>query len=199
VLVLGDELSEELSVPVGAGASLLAAESDCIGTGCGGGPTADSDGCGDGGAVFGGTGCCGCGADAKLTFDEGVGGEEGPVCGAVAGFWGVTESFGCEASGGKLADIAHKKGYPLALLPKVEQPRFGALSSLKALVTVLEKAGLVVEDNAEASLHDAAVFLKNEVLSWRSDVPTSQNPAKQLALEVAGTTPVIYGGSFLFL
>jgi glucose/mannose-6-phosphate isomerase len=101
------------------------------------------------------------------------------------------------ASGGRLIEIAQKKGYPLALLPKSSQPRFAALNGLKSLVTILERAGLVKEVGAEKALQDAAVFLENEIAHWLPDVPTSRNPAKQLALEVAGTSPVIYGGPLM--
>jgi glucose/mannose-6-phosphate isomerase len=102
------------------------------------------------------------------------------------------------ASGGKLEQIAQEKGYPFAKLPQASQPRFGALNSLKALVTILERAGFVPEENAEAQLHEAASFLEDEIKNWLPDVPTSKNPAKQLALEVAGTSPVIYGGPKMF-
>jgi glucose/mannose-6-phosphate isomerase len=102
------------------------------------------------------------------------------------------------ASGGKLTEIAQEKGYPLALLPKVSQPRFGALYGLKAIVTILERAQLVAESDAENALHKASVFLKNQTANWAVDVPTKSNPAKQLALEVAGTSPVIYAGPKMF-
>lgn len=102
------------------------------------------------------------------------------------------------ASGGKLIDIAKEKGFPCVVLPKASQPRFGALNSVKALVTILERAGLVYEEDAEQTLHRAAEFLRTEIMNWTADVPTSNNPAKQLALEIAGTTPVIYAGPKMF-
>jgi glucose/mannose-6-phosphate isomerase len=102
------------------------------------------------------------------------------------------------ASGGKLVERAQEKNYPLALLPKASQPRFGALNGLKSLVTILEKAGLVQTELAEKTLHETAQFLKQEIAHWLPDVPTKDNPAKQLALEVAGTTPVIYAGTKLY-
>ena len=101
------------------------------------------------------------------------------------------------ASGGKLVEIAEEKGYPLTLLPKVSQPRYAALAGLKSLVTILEKAGLTNEDTAEKTLHDASEFLRDQIANWLPDVPTDKNPAKQLALEVAGTSPVIYGGPLM--
>ncbi len=102
------------------------------------------------------------------------------------------------ASGGKLIEIAEEKGYPYTLLPKASQPRFGALNGLKSLVTILEKTGLIEVENAEKTLHETSEFLKNEISNWLPDVPTSKNPAKQLALEIAGTSPVIYAGPKMF-
>jgi len=101
------------------------------------------------------------------------------------------------ASGGKLAEIAHKKGYPLALLPKASQPRFGALNGLKATVSIFEKAGLI-EKGAEDTFSKVSDFLKSEIESWKPEIPAKDNLAKQLALEVAGTSPVIYGGPMMF-
>jgi len=102
------------------------------------------------------------------------------------------------ASGGKLVEIAKTKGYPVVLLPKASQPRFGALNGLKSLVTILEKAGLVAIEDAENILHETSEFLREEIANWLPDVPTEKNPAKQLALEIAGTSPVIYAGPKMF-
>lgn len=102
------------------------------------------------------------------------------------------------ASGGKLAEIAKEKGYPLATLPNVGQPRFGALASLKALVTILDRAGLAVEQNSLQSLENSSEFLKTIVQKWGPTVPVKDNPAKQLALECIGNSPVIYAGPKLF-
>jgi glucose/mannose-6-phosphate isomerase len=102
------------------------------------------------------------------------------------------------ASGGKLLDIAKEKSLPYLVLPSVGQPRFGVFYSLKALVTILTQAGLVAQDEAEASLHSAAEFLKQEFNSWLPTVPTTNNPAKKLALECIGKSPVIYAGTKLF-
>lgn len=102
------------------------------------------------------------------------------------------------AGGGKLIEIAKEKNYPYTLLPEASQPRYCALNGLKSLVTILEKAGLVKSEAAEKTLHDTSEFLKHEIANWVADVPTSQNTAKQLALEIAGTSPVIYGGTKMF-
>jgi glucose/mannose-6-phosphate isomerase len=102
------------------------------------------------------------------------------------------------ASGGKLQQIATEKGHPFELLPPAGQPRFGVLYSLKALVTILEKAGLVAADTAEQALHEAADFLQTSVQAWLPTVPTKDNIAKQMALECMGKSPVIYAGPELF-
>lgn len=101
-------------------------------------------------------------------------------------------------SGGRLAELAHEKNYPLTLLPSGYQPRHAVLYNLKALVTILERAGLVAENSAEQSLHETAGFLHESVKAWRADVPTQDNQAKQLALELAGKSPVVYAGPLLF-
>lgn len=102
------------------------------------------------------------------------------------------------ASGGRLINIANEKGYSYTQLPLASQPRFGALNGLKSLVTIMESAGLTATDNAEKILHETSQFLKGEIENWLPDVPTVKNPAKQLALEVAGTTPVIYAGPKMY-
>lgn len=96
------------------------------------------------------------------------------------------------AGGGKLADIAREQGYPMTLLPKVEQPRYAVFYNLKAFVILLEQAGLLTKDMAE--LTQAADFLRDKVQAWLPTVPTDDNPAKQIALECIGKSVVVYGG-----
>ena len=98
------------------------------------------------------------------------------------------------AGGGKLADIAKEKGYPLAILPKAEQPRYAVFYNLKALLHLLEKAGLLSDNSVNEELKNAADFLKNAVQPWVATVPTEKNPAKQIALEIIGKSAVVYAG-----
>ena len=102
------------------------------------------------------------------------------------------------ASGGRLAEIAKDKGYPLARLPQVGQPRYAVLYNLKALVTLLEKAGLVAAESAEAELHQTAEFLKTAIAQWLPTVPTQNNHAKQIAQELMGKSVVVYAGPELY-
>lgn len=102
------------------------------------------------------------------------------------------------AGGGKLADIAREKGYPLLTLPKAEQPRYAVFYNLKGLLTLLGKAGLLANTNALQELEGASDFLKQAVQAWIPTVPAADNFAKQIALDTIGNSAVIYAGPELF-
>lgn len=102
------------------------------------------------------------------------------------------------AGGGKLVDIAQTKGYPLVILPKAEQPRYAVFYNLKALLTLLEKAGILSENDINAELAKAETFFNEAVKPWVATVPTDKNPAKQIALEVIGKSAVVYAGPKLW-
>jgi len=101
-------------------------------------------------------------------------------------------------SGGQLAEIAKDGGYQAAILPDVGQPRFGALASLKALTTILVAAKLIANTNAVTELESASEFVTASVQSWLPAVATKDNPAKQMALECIGKSPVVYAGPVMF-
>lgn len=101
------------------------------------------------------------------------------------------------SSGGQLVDIAKSKGYPLVLIPSHMQPRYATLYSFSALVRILEAVGLVDEGTADKELSKAAKFLEESVKVWLPVVPTKDNPAKELAKELAGTSIVVYGGTLM--
>lgn len=101
------------------------------------------------------------------------------------------------AGGGELAERARESHQIYVELPKASQPRYAVFYALKALVTMLEKADLVAEKEAEKALFDAAEFLREEVKTWRPDIATAINPAKRLARELAGKTPVVYAGRMM--
>ena len=97
------------------------------------------------------------------------------------------------AGGGKLKTIADEKGYLLAQLPSVSQPRYAVFANFRALLQILAAAGLTEEDY-DAKLGAASVMLEAAVQDWLPAVPTARNPAKQLALELIGKSVVVYGG-----
>ena len=102
------------------------------------------------------------------------------------------------AGGGSLIEQAKENGYPHIVLPKVGQPRFAVLYSLKAYATVLIRAGLLDGQEVNEVFSETADFLEQATSQWASTVPIAQNPAKQLALELAGNSIVIYAGPMLF-
>ncbi len=98
------------------------------------------------------------------------------------------------SSGGKLAEIAAQKGYPLISLPASMQPRYAVLYGLKGLMTLLDAAGLISDPNALSELEAASGFLQKATSNWRATVPAKDNLAKQIAQEVIGKSVVIYSG-----
>jgi glucose/mannose-6-phosphate isomerase len=101
------------------------------------------------------------------------------------------------SSGGALKDKANAAGHPWIELPKASQPRFATLYSFKAFVTVLEQLGFVRATEAEKSIHETAGFLKSQIEQWKPTTPTHDNPAKKLALDLIGLSPVVYAGPLL--
>ena len=97
------------------------------------------------------------------------------------------------ASGGRLAEVAREREYPLAVLPSGIQPRMAVAYNLRALTHFLELYGLAKGASEELAANEA--WLRDAVKSWRPEVSTGDNYAKQLALEAVGKTPVIYGGA----
>ncbi len=101
------------------------------------------------------------------------------------------------SSGGKLAEIAKEKGYPFIELPQVRPPRYGMFNGLVGLTILAEQLGISVEKDAVSKLRSAGEFIRQASESWRADVPTAQNLAKQLAQECTGKSVVVYSGPML--
>lgn len=102
------------------------------------------------------------------------------------------------AGGGRLQKAAEEKGYPLAVLPKAAQPRYAVLYNFRALVDILVLTALLNEGAVIPELEGAAGFILEAASAWRPDVPTTQNAAKQLALEMIGKSVVVYGGPKMY-
>ncbi|HSX27709.1 MAG TPA: bifunctional phosphoglucose/phosphomannose isomerase [Patescibacteria group bacterium] len=100
------------------------------------------------------------------------------------------------ASGGELIERAKANRLPYLVLPSGYQPRMTLGYQLSALVHILEACNLVEAKKAE--LHQAASWLHDHLGTWRPDIPTKDNYAKQLALECVGKSAVIYSGPKLF-
>lgn len=101
------------------------------------------------------------------------------------------------AAGGKLADYAKDKNYPLFTIPGGIQPRMCSFYFLAAFLQILEPIGLVNPGSLQ-ELAEAADWLEGQLSSWKAEIPTQNNPAKQLALELMGKSVVVYAGPKLF-
>jgi len=101
------------------------------------------------------------------------------------------------AAGGKLADYAREKNYPLFTIPGGIQPRMCSFYFLAAFLQILEPLGLVASGSIE-ELAAAGGWLKEQIGSWKAEIPTKDNAAKQLALELMGKSVVVYSGPKLF-
>ena len=102
------------------------------------------------------------------------------------------------AAGGELLRIAQEANYPLLVLPQASQPRYAALYSFKALLTILVSVGLLDAQTCHNELEGAVETLKQATLGWRPDVATKDNLAKQLALDIVGKSVVVYGGPLTY-
>ena len=100
------------------------------------------------------------------------------------------------AAGGKLADIARQKGYPLFEIPAGIQPRMATFYFVSAFLAIIKDLKITVDDVSE--LTSISAWLKEELKSFLPDVPTSENYAKQIACELLGKTVIMYSGPQLF-
>lgn len=96
------------------------------------------------------------------------------------------------ASGGKLEQIATERGYPFLRLPGGFQPRHVVFASLKALLTIFDAYGIT--KNTAHELAEKAEWIKGVIAQWVPTVATSQNKAKEIALELMGKSVVVYAG-----
>jgi glucose/mannose-6-phosphate isomerase len=96
---------------------------------------------------------------------------------------------------GQLEEIARENNYAMAKIPRGLQPRMAVWYNYRALLELLEAAG--IESGLIDELESAADLLQQAASQWQADVPTSDNLAKQIAEKVMGRTPVIYAGPAL--
>ncbi len=100
-------------------------------------------------------------------------------------------------SGGKLQEIARQHDLPVVLLPSGSQPRYSVFYALGALVSILGSAGVIDAQLVRAELAATSAFIDEAAATWAADIPSANNPAKQLAKELAGKSAVVYGAEFM--
>ncbi len=97
-------------------------------------------------------------------------------------------------SGGELEKLANKYSAPTYVLPGGYQPRMATLYGFRALVTLFDDSPLATEKAILKQLTSVADTLEQAAAAFRADVPTKENYAKQLALELIGNSIVVYAG-----
>lgn len=100
------------------------------------------------------------------------------------------------AAGGKLAEIAEQKDYPLFSVPGGIQPRMATFYFVSAFLAIIKPLEVTVADVNE--MDSVGSWLKNELASFTADVPTTDNLAKQLAIKLVGKTTITYAGPLLY-
>lgn len=97
------------------------------------------------------------------------------------------------ASGGKLQKLAEENGLPNIKLPTDFQPRYTFGYQFRALSEIFGQTNMG-KNNIE-ELDKTADKLEQTLNVWKPEVPTSDNIAKQIALELVGSSVVVYASS----
>jgi len=98
----------------------------------------------------------------------------------------------CITSGGKVAEIARNKKFPLVELPKGYPPRAALGFSFVPLIFLLWKMGLTAK--VDKDIQELILGLKVYRERFAMNVETGKNPAKSLAARLKGKIPIIYTG-----
>lgn len=100
-------------------------------------------------------------------------------------------------AGGKLAELAKEKNYPLYEIPSGLQPRMAVFYNFAALTQLLAAVGCFPQERV-GELHEAADWLGEQGKGLLPEVPKENNSAKKIALELVGNSVVIYSGPKTF-
>lgn len=98
-------------------------------------------------------------------------------------------------TGGRLGEIARRKGISVFTINYASQPRAALGYSFIPLIAFLSRLGLVEGKSGEVS--EMAAGLESLLGEMSEGVATSLNPAKQLAGKLSGKLVLIYGGGVL--
>jgi glucose/mannose-6-phosphate isomerase len=94
--------------------------------------------------------------------------------------------------GGVLAEEARAQNVPLLTINAPGEPRSAVGYNLMLLLGALRRLGLV--STSDDDVRSAVEALHQQIAQLGEDVPTQDNPAKQLAQELVGRLMVVYGG-----
>jgi glucose/mannose-6-phosphate isomerase len=98
----------------------------------------------------------------------------------------------CISMGGKLQDLAEKRGIPFVKIPAGIQPRAATAYLLFPSIIFLKKIGLL-KSAIETDIEETLAVTTDFVTLNRKEIPEENNLAKQLAKKIFHTIPQIYG------
>jgi len=98
----------------------------------------------------------------------------------------------CISTGGKLQDLAEKRGIPFIKIPGGIQPRAATAYLLFPSIIFLKKIGLL-KTAIETDIEETIAVTTDFVTLNKKEVPEENNLAKQLAKKIFNTIPQIYG------
>ena len=101
----------------------------------------------------------------------------------------------CVTTGGALGTVAQAAGLPLAVFPDIGVPRASLGWSLGILAGVLQRAGVLEIDAAEIEAGTASGQAMDDRCA--PSVPTSDNPAKQLAWSLVDRIVLVSAAGYL--
>jgi glucose/mannose-6-phosphate isomerase len=95
-------------------------------------------------------------------------------------------------SGGALRDLAAADGMPVAIVPGGQPPRSALGYMFFPLLAYLERCG-ALERSFDADVEETLTLMQTIAAKIGPAVPLRDNPAKQLAVELQGKIPLVYG------
>jgi len=98
-------------------------------------------------------------------------------------------------TGGRLLTMARANGVPAFQFAHRGEPRAAIGWGLMPLLAIAEKLGLT--QGVDRDVEEAVSVLAGLRGEWAGEVPSSRNPAKQLALRLYERLPVVYGAGAL--
>lgn len=98
-------------------------------------------------------------------------------------------------TGGRLEGLARTHRAPLVSYTAEAQPRDALAAMFTALVAIAHAVHVI--GDVAADMDEAIALLEAERATFGPHAPEHENPAKQMARELAGKIPAIYGGAML--
>lgn len=98
-------------------------------------------------------------------------------------------------TGGRLGEMAKRAGVPVFPIEHTSPPRAALGYSLMPLIAFFQQLGFFKDMSAEVA--EMLQTLDDVLREWNETVPTTSNPAKQLAISLHDKIAVVYGAGIM--